>query len=153
MAYQELYDYTPNDAVQLAGTHSQFSLDNGTTWKPLKGCQELGEIGSVSASVEQTTIDDTSKRYRGAIKDADDKELTMFYYAGDADQEALRAAADSLAIIKVRHQFKTGAIATYELALLGWKMVSGNAEALMQFTISGKQNGEVVWTTAQVVTP
>lgn len=153
MAYTELYDYTPNDAVQLAGTHSQFSLDNGKTWMPLKGCQELGEIGSVSASVEQTTIDDTSKRYRGAIKDADDKELTMFYYEGDADQEALRAAADSLAIIKVRHQFKTGAIATYELALLGWKMVSGNAEALMQFTISGKQNGEVVWTTATVVTP
>lgn len=153
MAYQELYDYEPDNAVQLAGTHSQFSLDGGTTWKPLKGCQELGEIGSVSASVEQTTIDDTSKRYRGAIKDADDKELTMYFYEDDEDQAALRSAADSNAIIKVRHQFVNGQIATYELALLGWKMVSGNAEALMQFTISGKQNGEVVWTVAQTVTP
>lgn len=153
MAYTPLYDYTPEDAVQLAGTHSQFSLDGGTTWKPLKGCQELGDVGSVSASVEQTTIDDTTKRYRGAIKDSEDKELTMFYYEDDEDQAALRDAADANEIIKVRHQFVNGVIATYSLALLGWRMVSGNAEALMQFVVAGKQNGEVEWTQATETNP
>lgn len=153
MAYTPLYSYEASDAVQLAGTHSQFSLDDGTTWKPLKGCQELGDIGSVSASVEQTTIDDTIKRYRGSIKDSEDKELTMYYYEDDANQEALRQAADSLSIIKVRHQFVNGKIATYDFALLGWRMSSGNAEALMQFVVVGKLNSEVTWTTATVVTP
>lgn len=153
MAYQELYNYTPENAVQLAGTHSMYSSDNGTTWKEMKGCQEIGEIGSVASSVEQTTIDDEVKRYRGSIKDSDDKELTFFYYDDDDDQATLRTLASNNAIILVKHQFPNGAIAQYELALLGWKMVSGNAEALMQFTISAKQNGDVTWSTAPVVTP
>ncbi len=151
MAYTPLYNYTAKNAVQLAGTHSMFSLDNGTTWKEMKGAQELGEVGSVAASVEQTTIDDTSKRYIGAIKDSTDKEITMFYYGDDADQTALRAAADANSIILIKHQWPNGVIAQYELALLGWRMVSGNAEALMQFTIAGKQNGNVTWTQATVI--
>ena len=50
MAYTPLYSYTASEPVLLGGTHSQFSADSGTTWKNLRGCQELGDIGDIAES-------------------------------------------------------------------------------------------------------
>ena len=59
--HTELYDYEQREPVLLGGTHSQFSTDGGVTWIPLKGAQELGDIGDIAESVECTTIDDDRK--------------------------------------------------------------------------------------------
>ena len=52
MAHKQLYDYEPKEPVLLGGTHSQFSTDGGTTWKVLRGAQEIGDIGDITKSAE-----------------------------------------------------------------------------------------------------
>ena len=93
--HTQLYDYKAKEPVLLGGTHSQFSTDDGVTWLPLKGAQELGDIGDIAESVECTTIDDDRKVYCGGLKDSAEKELTIYYYDDDADQQALIAAAEA----------------------------------------------------------
>lgn len=150
MAYTPLYDYTAAEPVLLGGTHTQFSTDEGTTWKPLKGCVELGDIGDVTESVECTTIDDDRKMYCAGLKDSSDKELTAYYYDDDDDQAALVAAAGAHSEVLFKHQWPNGKIASYSLRLLGYQIVSGTADGFMQLKITGKQASDVEWTTAEV---
>lgn len=151
MAYTPLYDYEASDPVLLGGTHSQFSTDDGTTWKSLKGAQELGDVGDVAESVDCTTIDDTRHMYTPGLKDSSDKELTLYYYDGDTDQAALIAAAAAHDTIMIKHQWTNGKIATYSLKLLGYQIVSGTADGFMQLKVTGKKASDVSWSTATTV--
>ena len=108
--HTELYDYEPREPVLLGGTHSQFSTDGGVTWIPLKGAQELGDIGDIAESVECTTIDDNRKMYRGGLKDSSEKELTIYFYDDDADQKALIDAARTQQTVRIRHQWPNDTI-------------------------------------------
>lgn len=148
MAYEPLYNYSASEPILLGGTHSQFSVDEGTTWKNLKGAQELGDIGDITESVECTTVDDERKMYTGGLKDAAERELTLYFYADDTDQAALITAAKSQSTIQVKHQWPNGAIATYSLKLLGYQIVSGTADGFMQLKVSGRQTTDVSWSTA-----
>lgn len=149
MAYEPLYNYSASEPILLGGTHSQFSVDEGSTWKNLKGAQELGDIGDVAESVECTTVDDERKMYTGGLKDAAERELTLYFYPDDSDQSALITAAKSQSTIQVKHQWPNGVIATYSLKLLGYQIVSGTADGFMQLKISGRQASDVAWTTAE----
>ena len=128
MAYQELYNYTGKNAVKMAGTLTQFSIDGGTNWLDLQGFQEIGTVGTKANTIDQSTIEDQTKRFISGIKEGEEG-----------------------AIVKFRHQFKTGDIATYEATLLGFQVSSGTNEDLMKFTVSMKLNGDPVWTKAPVV--
>ena len=86
--HTQLYDYKAKEPVLLGGTHSQFSTDDGVTWLPLKGAQELGDIGDIAESVECTTIDDDRKVYCGGLKDSAEKELTIYYYDDDGCEQS-----------------------------------------------------------------
>ena len=146
--HTELYDYEPREPVLLGGTHSQFSTDGGVTWIPLKGAQELGDIGDIAESVECTTIDDDRKRYCDGLKDSSEKELTIYFY-DDADQKALIAAAKEQQTVTVRHQWPNGTRAAYDLKLLGYQIMSGSADGFMQLKVSGRQASDVVWADAE----
>ena len=148
MAHKQLYDYEPQEPVLLGGTHSQFSTDGGTTWKALRGAQEIGDIGDIAESVECTTIDDDRKRYRGGLKDSSEKELTIYFYDDDADQKTLIEAAKAQQTVSIRHQWPNGTIASYDLKLLGYQIMSGSADGFMQLKVSGRQASDVVWSTA-----
>ena len=148
MAHTQLYDYEPKEPVLLGGTHSQFSTDGGSTWNALRGAQEIGDIGDIAESVECTTIDDDRKRYRGGLKDSSEKELTIYFYDDDADQKALIAAAKAQQTVSIRHQWPNGTIASYDLKLLGYQIMSGSADGFMQLKVSGRQASDVVWSTA-----
>lgn len=148
MAHKKLYDYEPREPVLLGGTHSQFSVDDGVNWKSLRGAQEIGDIGDIAESQECTTIDDVRHMYTGGLKDATDKELTLYYYDDDTDQQELIQAAASQLLVKIRHQWPNGKIATYGLKLLGYQIISGTADGFMQLKISGKQASDVEWSDA-----
>lgn len=151
MAYTPLYTYEASEPVLLGGTHSQFSTDEGTTWKNLKGALELGDIGDMAESVECTTIDDDRKMYCGGLKDSAEKELTVYFYPDDTDQPGLIEAAKSLSQVVFKHQWPNGVIAQYTLKLLGYQIVSGTADGFMQLKINGRQMTDVAWSTATVV--
>ena len=150
--HTELYDYEPREPVLLGGTHSQFSTDGGVTWIPLKGAQELGDIGDIAESVECTTIDDNRKMYRGGLKDSSEKELTIYFYDDDADQKALIDAARTQQTVRIRHQWPNGTMASYDLKLLGYQIMSGSADGFMQLKVSGRQASNVVWSNAEQTT-
>jgi hypothetical protein len=97
--------------------------------------------------VECTTIDDSRKMYRGGLKDSSEKELTIYFYDDDADQKALIAAAKAQQTVTVRHQWPNGTIASYDLKLLGYQIMSGSADGFMQLKVSGRQASDVVWST------
>ena len=148
MAHTQLYDYEPREPVLLGGTHSQFSTDGGSSWKALRGAQEIGDIGDIAESVECTTIDDSRKMYRGGLKDSSEKELTIYFYDDDADQKTLIEAAKAQQTVSIRHQWPNGTIASYDLKLLGYQIMSGSADGFMQLKVSGRQASDVVWSTA-----
>ena len=134
MAYQELYNYTGKNAVKMAGTLTQFSIDGGTNWLDLQGFQEIGTVGTKANTIDQSTIEDQTKRFISGIKEGEDKELEMLWYDGDENQATLRTKANEGAIVKFRHQVS-----------------SGTNEDLMKFTVSMKLNGDPVWTKAEVI--
>ena len=73
MAYQELYNYTGKNAVKMAGTLTQFSIDGGTNWLDLQGFQEIGTVGTKANTIDQSTIEDQTKRFISGIKEGEDK--------------------------------------------------------------------------------
>ena len=111
--------------------------------------QELGDIGDIAESVECTTIDDDRKRYCGGLKDSSEKELTIYFYDDDADQKALIVAAKAQQTVRIRHQWPNGTIASYDLKLLGYQIMSGSADGFMQLKVSGRQASDVVWSNAE----
>jgi hypothetical protein len=56
MAYQELYNYTGKNAVKMAGTLTQFSIDGGTTWLDLQGFQEIGTVGTKANTIDSLLL-------------------------------------------------------------------------------------------------
>ena len=94
MAYQELYNYTGKNAVKMAGTLTQFSIDGGTNWLDLQGFQEIGTVGTKANTIDQSTIEDQTKRFISGIKEGEDKELEMLWYDGDENQATLRTKAN-----------------------------------------------------------
>ena len=94
MAYQELYNYTGKNAVKMAGTLTQFSIDGGTNWLDLQGFQEIGTVGTKANTIDQSTIEDQTKRFISGIKEGEDKELEMLWYDGDENQATFRTKAN-----------------------------------------------------------
>ena len=99
--------------------------------------------------MECTTIDDNRKMYRGGLKDSSEKELTIYFYDDDADQKALIDAAKTQQTVRIRHQWPNGTMASYDLKLLGYQIMSGSADGFMQLKVSGRQASDVVWSNAE----
>lgn len=147
-------EYKPQDAVLMSKTSTQYCLKdlthteaptNDTDWKDLHGIQTLSDIGTTAPTVEQTTIEDTAKRYIADIKDGEDKELEMVRYANDANQQEVFEAANAGKMCFIRHVWPTGDIATYECVFKGAVMMSGSVSDLVKFKIQYKLNGDVTF--------
>lgn len=147
-------EYKPQDAVLMSTTTTQYCLKdsthteaptNDTDWKDLHGIQTLSDIGTTAPTVEQTTIEDTAKRYIADIKDGEDKELEMVRYANDENQQEVFTAANAGRMCFIRHVWPTGDIATYECVFKGAVMMSGSVSDLVKFKIQYKLNGDVTF--------
>ncbi len=58
------------------------------------------------------------------------------------------AAAKAQQTVTVRHQWPNGTIASYDLKLLGYQIMSGSADGFMQLKVSGRQASDVIWSDA-----
>ena len=92
------------------------------------------------------------KMYRGGLKDSSEKELNIYFYDDDADQKALIDATKVQQTVRVRHQWPNGTMASYDLKLLGYQIMSGSADGFMQLKVSGRQASDVVWSNAEQTT-
>lgn len=141
------YVYTPGDAVLAAGTQTQFRLKSATAWTPVKGVLAIGIVGDKSATVDQTTLEDTAKRFTGGLFEGQDKEFKGKFYPADAGQTAFFTAAKENQIVVIMHVWPDNTTAQYEVALLGYMRDETQPEAHLGWVVPGKQNGKVEWGT------
>ena len=136
---------TPQDAVLAAGTLTYFKLKTAATFTPMQGMTSIGQVGEKAPTLEQTTLEDTAKRYIAGLFDGADKELKGRFYADDAGQTAFIDAARANKIVIIKHEWPDGISAEYEVALLGYLRDESSAEKTIDWVVPVKQNGKVQW--------
>lgn len=139
------YVYSPKDAVLGAGVQTQFRLKDATTWTPVQGVLAIGQVGEKTGTVEQHTLEDTSKRYIAGMFDGPDKELKGRFYADDVGQTAFIEAAKAGKNVIISHIWPDGVTATYELTLLGYMRDETQNEQTIGWIVPGKQSGKTDW--------
>ncbi|HIF9075761.1 TPA: hypothetical protein ACX6NV_000592 [Photobacterium damselae] len=137
------------DATLVAGTKSYFKLkDEVGDYAFLPGLVTLGAVGSVGSYVDQTTLDDTTKRYLGGMKDTSESTLKVNVYPDDPNQSKFVQAAQDKRVVQIKNILPPNSsgkqfVMEYEMALAGYRtpeMSDGNT--LVQFEVSGRQSGE-----------
>ncbi|WP_336289945.1 hypothetical protein [Aeromonas dhakensis] len=137
---------TPKDAVLGAGTTTLFKEKGAaTTFQQVSGMMSIGQVGEKTPTQEQTTLEDTSKRYIAGLFDGPDKELKGKAYDGDAGQEAFFTAARARKIVIIQHQWPDGVTAEYEVVLLGYMRDETGGDKTIDWVVPCKQNGTVTW--------
>ncbi|MFQ2372833.1 hypothetical protein ACK306_14695 [Aeromonas caviae] len=137
---------TPKDAVLGAGTITLFKEKGAaTTFQQVIGMMSIGQVGEKTPTQEQTTLEDTSKRYIAGLFDGPDKELKGKAYDGDAGQEAFFTAARARKIVIIQHQWPDGVTAEYEVVLLGYMRDETGGDKTIDWVVPCKQNGTVTW--------
>ena len=139
------YTYSPKDARLGAGVQTQFRLKAATSWTPVQGVLAIGQVGEKTGTVEQHTLEDTSKRYIAGMFDGPDKELKGRFYADDEGQTAFITAAKTGENVIVCHIWPDGITATYELTLLGYLRDETQNEQCIGWIVPGKQSGKTDW--------
>ena len=75
---------SPQDAVLGAGTLTFFKEKGAATaFQQVPGTISIGQVGEKTPTLEQTTLEDTSKRYIAGLFDGPDKELKGKAYDAD----------------------------------------------------------------------
>lgn len=146
MALTPIYSYTPKDAAILAGTLTMFKGDDDEDFLPWQGIKELGDIGSTGSFIEQTTLEDTAKRYIGGMKDTQEAEMSFAWYADDANHKKLRDYAIAGKSVDIKVQFPNGVVAQFHAALSGFAFSSGGNEDFITAKVSMRMSGEPTWT-------
>lgn len=137
---------TPKDAVLGAGTITSFKEKGAaTTFQQVMGMMTIGQVGEKTPTLEQTTLEDTAKRYLAGLFDGPDKELKGKAYDGDAGQEAFFAAARASKIVIIQHEWPDGVTAEYEVVLLGYLRDETGGDKTLDWVVPVKQNGRVTW--------
>ena len=143
-----------NESKLAAGTIVSFSTDLDTpAFTVIPKITNIGGIGLMSESKENTTLADTNKTYGSGMQDAPDKSIKGQYIGSDADQKAFRDAAKANDSMIIRVQFPdkpdasgTGTTAEFTIKTLGFEMDEPTGEEWLMFTVNAKQNTDVTWT-------
>ena len=95
-----------NESKLAAGTIVSFSTNLDTpAFTVIPKITNIGGIGLMSESKENTTLADTNKTYGAGMQDAPDKSIKGQYIGSDADQKAFRDAAKANDSMIIRVQF------------------------------------------------
>ena len=139
-------DKTRTEAVIGAGTTLSFEDPaNSGEYLELEEARTIGATGTQGEFVETTPIKATTRTYIPGLKTPPDKEITGNDVPGDANQEKfLKLAADN-ATVNMKVVYSNGRSGTFTLALSGWQINDAQGGEALQWTVYGKQSGDVVW--------
>ena len=137
---------SPQDAVLGAGTLTFFKEKGAATaFQQVPGTISIGQVGEETPTLEQTTLEDTSKRYIAGLFDGPDKELKGKAYDADEGQQAFFAAARARKIVIIQHEWPDKVTAEYEVVLLGYMRDETGGDKTIDWVVPCKQNGQVTW--------
>ena len=137
---------TKTEAIIGAGTTLSFEDPaNPGSYLVLEEALTIGATGTQGEFVETTPIKATTRTYISGLKTPPDKEITGNDVPGDANQESfLKLAADN-ETINMKVEYSNGRSGTFILALSGWQINDASGGEALQWTVYGKQSGDVVW--------
>lgn len=137
----------PTVATIGAGSTVSFEdPDTPDTFLPLAEVRTIGAIGEQGEFVETTPIAATTRTYIPGLKTPPDKEITGNDVPGDVNQEKFLALAKTMATVNMKVELSNGRMATFVLALSGWQINDVQGGEAVQWTVYGKQSGDVTWT-------
>ena len=134
------------EAIIGAGTTLSFEDPaNPGDYLVLEEARTIGATGTQGEFVETTPIKATTRTYIPGLKTPPDKEITGNDVPGDASQETfLQLAADN-ASVNMKVEFSNGRTGSFTLALSGWQINDPQGGEALQWTVYGKQSGDVTW--------
>lgn len=146
-----------SDVTLVAGAYAeQYDVTTGT-WKRIPRLTSTGETGSTADPKEKTTTEDRIKRYGLGLFDGGDKTLKGQWipeqdegseHAADyvlQDEFLTRADAGEEMPMRLTYPNRKRGVFTFQA--LGMMIDDGTAEDWLMFTVGGKQNSKVDWST------
>jgi len=135
-----------------AGSVLEFSLDDGTNWKVLRGLGEIPQLGSESPSKDQSDISETEPRYMDTFPENPEFELTMARLMKDvtgetkaADQKAFVQASRDRKIVDIRVTYSDGLIGATKLKQLADFASAATKEDAGMYATKGRISGAIAW--------
>lgn len=137
---------TKTEAIIGAGTILSFEdPDDSGNYLILDEALTIGATGTQGEFVETTPISATTRTYISGMKTPPDKEITGNDIPGDANQDKfLKLAADN-GTVNMKVEYSNGRVGTFVLALSGWQINEAQGGEAIQWTVYGKQSGDVNW--------
>ena len=144
------------DAVLVAGTRCYYQLAGAGagSYLELKGVRSLGKIGSTGTFVDQSTLDDLTKRYVAGMGDTEDSTLKLAVYAGNKNQTDFIAAAQNRKNVKFKAVLPANSVgknlvAVFDVALSGFSLPEiSDGNVITEFDIAYRISGTPAFTFA-----
>ena len=138
--------------VAMIGAGSTLSFEDPAdtgTYVELAEALSIGAIGQQGEFVETTPISATTRTYIAGLKTPPDKEITGNDIPASTEQQQFLSLADTNAAVLMKVVLSNGRTGTFTLILSGWQINDPQGGESLQWTVYGKQSGEVVWSVAQ----
>ena len=146
-----------SDVTLVAGAYfEQYDIDTGL-WYRIPRLTSTGETGSTADAKEKTTTEDRIKRYGTGLFDGGDKTLKgqwipeqdegSEHYADYELQKRFLDRAENTEEMPMRLNYPNRKRGVFTFKSLGMMIDDGTAEDWLMFTVGGKQNSKVDWST------
>lgn len=136
-------------AVIGAGTTLSFEdPENEGEYLLLEGARTIGATGEQGEFVETTPISSTTRTYIPGLKTPPDKEIVGNDIPGDTNQETFLELARSNSTVNMKVEYSNGRLGDFVIALAGFQINDATGSDALQWTVYGKQSGDVAWTQA-----
>ena len=139
----------PASTVALIAAGTILSFEDPETegeYLELTEATAIGAIGVQGEFVETTPLSATTRTYIPGLKTPPDKEIVGNDVPGDDVQETFLGLASDNAIVNMKVETSNGRVGEFVMALSGWQINEPTGAETLQWTVYGKQSGEVTWT-------
>lgn len=144
------------DVILVAGTKLEHQLTDGS-WQRVPKMKSVGAIGEQSEAKEKTTLEDRIKKYGSGLRDAPDKNMQGQYIpyqeTGDQyydeyllQQEFIKRCRNEEEF-NIRVRWPDGETNAFLFKSLGFEWDDSTQEDWKMFTVNGKQNSRLVYST------
>ncbi len=135
-----------------AGSVLEFSLDEGTSWKVLRGLGAIPQLGSETPSKDVSDISETEPRYIDTFPENPEFELTMSRLMSDvsgetkaADQKLFITASRERKLVDIRVTYSDGLIGATKLKQLADFASEATKEDAGMYATKGRISGAISW--------
>jgi hypothetical protein len=132
----------------ISGSIIEFSVDDGSTFKEIRGVQEMPEFKEESGEREVTTVRDTVKQFDNEMDSPTEQTLSAFYEKADTDQLSFRTLARSKGECIIRVTYSDGDSLEMPAKLKNYGINGGDAPSTKMWSCVIRRTGPIDFTEA-----